>query len=183
MRRWLSLCRAKSIAFEALLGLALMALSAACARQPTAGHLYAVGETAEVDGWRVTVHSFSALATDQWHVPAEGQLFCAVELTLENNSGQIRFVMPEKQMMLFDGSGRVYVPDRNAAVMAARSRQWIVPEGELSIGERPYGAAAYQVPSGSQGMRWVFCSSLWPWARRVTFVLGDIPGFSQKPGM
>ena len=180
MGRWvkrvyerLSEC-ANPVARAFLFGTILIALSVACARQYGTGYLFGIGQTAEVDGWQVTVHSFSVLPADPWHQAAVGQVFCAVELTLENNSGQIRFVMPEKQMILLDGNGQAYAPDRNAAVVAARSRQWIVPEGELSIGERAHGAAAYQIPGGSKGMCWIFRSNLFPWARSVAFVVGEL---------
>jgi len=167
-------CHARSILGSALLGIALILLSVACAGQYTTEHLYAIGQTAEIDGWRVTVHSFSVLPADRWHQPTEGHVLCAVELTLENQSERIRFVMHEKQMTLLDGDGRAYAPDRTAALVAARLQQWLVPDGELSIGERARGAAAYQIPSEAQGVRWVFRSSLFPWARSVTFVLGKV---------
>jgi hypothetical protein len=180
MYRWLKrLCQPLScytqlMLASTMLSTALILLTVACARPQTTEHLWAIGQTAEVDGWRVTVHSFSTLPADEWRRPERGQLFCTVELTLENRSGQIRYVMPEKQMMLLDGDGRSYAPDRNAALITARSRQWLVPEGEFSVGQKAHGAAAYQIPSGSQGVRWVFRSSLFPWARKATFVLGDL---------
>jgi hypothetical protein len=158
----------------ALLVAALLLATAACARPPASEVLWAVGQTAKVDGWRVTVHSFSVLPADEWRQPASGHIFCAVELTLENSSGQIRYVMPERQMLLIDRVGRTYAPDRDAGVIAARSRQWLVPEGEFRVGEKAHGAVAYQIPDVSAKLHWAFRSNLWPWARRVTFGLGEL---------
>jgi hypothetical protein len=158
-----------------LLLLALVMLSCCtCAGQRDGGELFAIGQSVDVDGWRITVHSLSVLPTDEWRQPAEGQVLCAVELTLENRSNHIRFFMPEKQMVLVDSAGRAHALDHDASVMAARARQWTAPSGEMSPGEVAYGAAAYQLPAGLEA-RWVFRSSLLPWARRSTFALGAIP--------
>jgi hypothetical protein len=161
----------KAVLRSALLVAAILLASAACARPPASEVLWAVGQTAKVDGWLVTVHSFSVLPADEWRQPATGHIFCAVELTLENSSGQIRYVMPEKQMLLIDRVGRSYALDRDAGVIAARSRQWLVPEGEFHGGEEAHGSVTYQIPDGSDKLHWAFRSSLWPWARSVTFGL------------
>ena len=167
--------RAKSILGSVVLCIGIIVLSVACAGQRNVGQLYAISQTAGVDGWRVTVHSFCTLPPDQWHQPAEGHVFCAVELTLENSSGKIRYIMPEKQMILLDSDGRRYAPHHTAAVVTARQRQWIAPEGEMSIGERAHGAVSYQIPRDARGLRWLFRSGLFPWSASVTFVLGEVP--------
>ncbi|MBC7260596.1 MAG: DUF4352 domain-containing protein [Chloroflexi bacterium] len=154
----------------------LVCLSVACTRQPTVEHHYALGETAEVDGWQITVHSFSILPPDPWHQPQGGYVFCAVELTLQNASGQIRYVMPEKQMTLLDGDGHAYALDSSASVMAARLHNWFAPQGGFEPDQKAYGAAAYQVPANAQNLRWVFRGGLLPWSSSAVFVLGDLPG-------
>lgn len=156
------------------MALALLLVCAGCAKQPAATRLYAIGETAEVAGWRVTVHSFSALPADEWRQPRPGQAFCAVELTLENASRTIRFMMPEKQTLL-ESAGHSYPPDVAATVLAQRERQWTVPEGEMDVGQQARGAVAYQIPAGSQDVHWTFRSGLLPWSPRVTFDLGTLP--------
>ena len=166
---------AKPLLRSSMMVIPLVLLFVACTRPPHEGKLYALGQTAELDGWRVTVHSFSALPGDASRQSAHGHVFCAIEVTLENLSDQIRFFMPERQMTLADADGKSYALDHDAGVVAARSRGWTVPDGEMSIGEKAHGAAAYQIPSESRGVRWVFRSSLFPWARRLTFVLGKVP--------
>jgi len=165
----------KTILKNALLGMVIILLSTACAGQQATRRQYAVGETAEVNGWHITVHSFSILPTDRWHQPTEGCVFCAVELTLENHSRQIRFFMPEKQMLLVHGDRRAHSLDHSAGVLTARVLNWTVPDGEMSIGESAHGAAAYEIPSSATGLRWVFRSSLFPWSPKVTFALGELP--------
>ncbi|MBM4429498.1 MAG: DUF4352 domain-containing protein [Chloroflexi bacterium] len=167
--------KGKSTLTSILLLAGVFLLCTTCARQQTTGELPGIGQAMDIDGWQITVHSLHLLPTDDWRQPAAGQVFCAVELTLENHSNQIRFFMPEKQMLLLDSEGRAYALNHNASVMAARARQWTAPSGEMSVGEVAYGAAAYQLPAGSQGVRWVFRSNLFPWSPSITFVLGDVP--------
>ncbi|MGQ9492550.1 MAG: DUF4352 domain-containing protein [Anaerolineae bacterium] len=165
----------KGILAKALFFLFLLVLFVACTKQYTTEHLYTLGQTAEIEGWRVMVHSFTILPPDQWHQPQGGQVLCAVELTLQNDSQRIRYIMPEKQMTLLDVNNRTYVLDSNASVMAARLHNWFVPQGGFDVGQRVYGAAAYQIPANAQQIRWVFHSGLWPWSGKVIFVLGDLP--------
>jgi len=153
----------------------LVLLATACAGQETSAEPYAVGQTAKINGWHITVHSLSTLPGDRWHQPAEGHVFCVVELTLENHSEQIRFFMPEKQMLLSDTDGRAYGPDHAAGVLTARVCGWTVPDGEISVEEIAHGAAAYEIPSNATGLLWVFRSGLFPWSPRVTFALGELP--------
>jgi len=148
---------------------------AACTGPAKTQESFAVGQTAEVDGWRITVHSFSLVEGDQWHQPADGHVFCTVELTLENASSRIRYVMAEKQVHLLDSANHALAIDREAGVMAARSRQWYPPQGEVGIGKALYGAASYEIPAYSEGLRWSFRGGLLPWSKIVVFVLGEIP--------
>lgn len=165
-RWWLRpACTASSIMLAALL------LAVSCIRRPGTVRSYAIGETAELEGWRVTVESFSMLPPDAAFQPAAGHVLCSVELTLENASERIRFMMPEKQMRLVCG-GRTYLLDQNAAVISARLRQWMVPEGQMSPGSKAHGAASYQIPEEPEEAQWTFYAGLFPWSPRVTFALG-----------
>ena len=157
------------------LHLFLLLALAACAKLPSTAQLYTVGQTAQVDGWRLTVHGLFPVEPDEWHQPAAGHIFCAVELTLENTSGRIRYVMSEKQMHLLDASNHALTADRGAGVMAARSRQWYVPQGEVGVGETLHGAAAYEIPADSRSLRWIFRAGLLPWSKTVVFALGQAP--------
>jgi len=171
----LKLCSTRSALRNACLTAAIALLVAACARQQTPTQSYRVGQTAVLEGWGITVHHFSTLPPDPWHQPSEGHVFCIVELTLENRSGQIRYFMPEKQMLLMDKEGRVYAPDHTAGVVTARLRDWTVPDGEMSVGEIAHGAASYEIPSDVTELRWVFRRGLFPWSPQVTFTVGGLP--------
>lgn len=158
-----------------LLSTVVILLATACAKRQPLPLPYAVGQSADVNGWRITVHGFFVLPGDRWHEPVEGSIFCAVEVTLENCSEQIRFFMTEKQMLLIDADGRALTPSPRAAVVGARSRQWTAPDGEMSIGESAHGAVSYEVPDSIRDLRWVFRGSLFPWSPGATFVLGELP--------
>lgn len=154
----------------------VLALALAGCRQASASpHTYAPGETAEVNGWKITVHGLAPVEADEWHQPAAGHIFVAVELTLENTSGRIRYMMPEKQMHLLDAAGHRISIGRQAGVMAARSRQWYVPQGEVQAGEVLHGAAAYEIPADSRELRWTCRGGLLPWSNSVVFALGELP--------
>ncbi len=155
--------------------IALVLPCLSCTRLPGAENRYAPGQTVDLDGWRVTVHGLLVLPPDEWRQAAPGHVFCAVEVTLENLSGQIRFFMPEKQMTLLDEDGKSYTLDQSAGVVAARTHGWTVPDGEMSVGESAHGAASYQIPLDAGELRWLFRSSLFPWAPNLTFVLGEVP--------
>ncbi len=159
----------------AWLHLALILALAACEKPPTTQQAYAVGQPAELDGWKITVHGLSRLEGDDWHQPADGHIFCAVELTLENTTGRIRYVMAEKQTQLLDSAKHPYAASRDAGVMAARSRQWYPPQGEVGVGKVLHGATAYEIPADAQGLRWTFRTGLLPWSKTVVFALGNAP--------
>ena len=165
----------RSSLWNACLTAAIALLIAACARQQTPDQPYRICQTAVLEGWGITVHQFSTLPLDQWRQPSEGHVFCVVELTLENRSGQIRYFMPEKQMLLMDGDGHVYPPDHTAGVVTARLRDWTVPDGEMSVGEIAHGAASYEMPSDVTELHWVFRHGLSPWSPKVTYTLGKLP--------
>jgi hypothetical protein len=134
-----------------------------------------LNKSAQSEGWRVTVLSLSALPADPYRQPLDGHIYVAVQLKLENESPRTRYVMPEQQMTLFDGGNNPYSPDPQAAVIAARALHWLIPEGEFAPGAVGQGAISYQVPIGTQDLRWVFRTNLYPRAATVTFVLGDAP--------
>jgi hypothetical protein len=163
------------VPLRAWLHLALTLVLAACWKPSTTQQPYTVGQTAEMDGWKITVHGLFRIEGDEWHQPADGYIFCAVELTLENTSGRIRYVMAEKQIQLLDAANHSYAAGRDAGVMAARSRQWYVPQGEVGVGRVLHGAAAYEIPADARGLRWTFRTGLLPWSKTVVFVLGDAP--------
>lgn len=179
MHRWTNYLQQQVLRRGMLVGiwvyLILVLLLGACTKQPITNRPYTVGETAKVDGWQVTVHSFSILPADPWHQPLKGHVLCAVEVTLQNKSGKILYVMPEKQMTLLDGENRAYALDSRASVMAARLHNWFVPQGGLEPGQEVHGAAAYQVPANAQDLRWIFRGGLIPWSHSVLFVLGALP--------
>ena len=147
----------------------------ACTSLPNAQQDYAVGQVVEVDEWRLTLHSLVFLPGDQWRQPDPGQTFCAVEVTLENLSRRIRYFMPERQMVMLDGTGREYTMDHRAGVVSARTRGWNAPEGAFNPEASAHGAVAYELPVEVQDLRWVFRSNLLPWAEQVGFWLGSCP--------
>jgi len=158
-----------------LCGLLISMWCLSCTGSSDPGIEWQLGQSPESEGWRVTVHSLSPLPNDPYRQPSNGRVFVAVQLTLENHSPRIRYVMPEQQMILVDGDNHAYAPDREAAVIAARTLGWLIPEGEFPPGAIGKGAISYQIPIGTKDLRWVFHTALCPAAPTMTFALGDAP--------
>ena len=168
--RWQALARC------VVLLLPLCLILCACAQESGSEVEHLIGQTVKADGWQLTLHSFTGLSPDQWRQPAPGHSFCSVDLTLENFSDQIRYMMPERQMLLLDGEGNRYALHHPAGVLAARERGWTVPEGQFDPGKPVRGAVSYEIPSGAEDLRFVFRVSLWPWTREAWFLLGACLG-------
>lgn len=139
-----------------LTALLLTLVLAACSpRQPTVVNL-APGATVEMEGWKLTVKSVRWLAADAYRKPSAGHGFLAVEITLENTTDGIRYIMPERQMLLLDPQGNELQPHPTAGVLAAREQGWLVVQGEIGPGQSVAGAVSYEAPLGLSGWRWVF---------------------------
>jgi hypothetical protein len=157
---------------RALIALVMICLSIACRATNATETRYVIGQTAEVDGWRITVHGFTLLSAEGGHTPGRDRVFCAVEVTVANASNHIRYVMLERQMLLLDAGGHTYAVDQDAGVVAARTRQWLPPDGEFVPGWSSHGSAAYSIPVAGGEWQWVFRAGLFPWSHRVVFAIG-----------
>lgn len=109
-----------------------------------------------MEGWKLTVKSVRWLAADAYRKPSAGHGFLAVEITLENTTDGIRYIMPERQMLLLDPQGNELQPHPTAGVLAAREQGWLVVQGEIGPGQSVAGAVSYEAPLGLSGWRWVF---------------------------
>lgn len=133
----------------------VLTLSSCAPRSPTAVDLEP-GQPVELDGWKVTVNSVRWLTPDRYRKPSSGHEFLAVELTLENTTDDVRYVMPERQMLMLAAGGRSLQPHPSAGVLAVREQGWLVVQGEIGPGQTLTGAVCYEVPLDLGGWRWVF---------------------------
>jgi hypothetical protein len=166
-------CLPKRKAFRLLLVVIVLALAlcAACARSQGERRSYTVGETADIEGWSVTVNGFHQLPSDAFIHPDPGHAYCAILLTVRNQSSGVRYVMYERQMTLVDSDGK-QAPHPAAGVAAARTGGWLPPDGSFVPGEAMSGAVSYQVDSAVDHALWQFRTGLLPWSGEVTFDLG-----------
>ena len=130
-------------------------LSGCAPRSPTVVDLV-LGQPAEVHGWTLTVHSVRWLTPDSYRQPSSGHGFLAVELTLENSTENISYVMPERQTLALGPDGESLQPHPSAGVLAAREQGWLVVQGEMGPGQVLTGAVSYELPLDLSGWRWVF---------------------------
>ena len=154
-----------------LLGLVLWACAA---RGPTAVDLE-LGRPMELEGWMLTVKSVRWLDSDVYRKPSSGHGFLAVELALENTTAGIRYVMPERQILVLGPDGSVLQPHPSAGVLAAKQRGWLVVQGEIDPGQTLAGAVSYEVPLDLSGWQWVFRPRLL--GSRIEAIL-DLEGLS-----
>ncbi len=167
--RWLPTC-----VFRCILASTLSLFAISCSQRHNSVVLHSIGETVELEGWKVQVISFSLLSADDAFEPAPGYALCSVELAIENDTGGIRFMMPERQMQLYC-DGTTYTLDQNASIMSARLHAWMVTEGEMRPAVNAHGAASYQIPRSAEEVQWTFHSGLLPWSPTVTFALVGAP--------
>jgi hypothetical protein len=110
----------------------------------------------EIDGWKLTVNGAHWLEPDPYRKPSAGHAFLAIELTLENITKGIRYVMPERQMLALGPDGDSLQPHPTAGVLAAKQQAWLVVQGEIGPGQVLTGAVSYEVPLDLSGWQWVF---------------------------
>ncbi len=136
--------------------------SSGCRSRSTSSLAIEVGQPVELGAWRLIVHSVTTLTADPWRQPEQGMQFLAIELTVENTSANIRYMMPENQMLLVGPNGDRAPLDASAGVLAARQSQWMVVQGEIGPGRLLHGGVSYEVPADLSGWRWVFRPELLP---------------------
>jgi hypothetical protein len=112
--------------------------------------LYAVGDTAPLEPWRVQVMA-SQIATETELGPAdEGNEFVLIDLALTNTAADAQSFSLLLQTTLEDATGVVYAIDPGASMSAIMSLN-----GTVDAAEEATGTIGFQVPAGSAGLRLV----------------------------
>jgi len=81
-----------------------------------------------------------------------GNMFVAVDLTLENRGAEAKAVSSLIQMYLKDSSGQKYDLDLAASVASGGA----TPDGEIAPGEKIRGQVGFQVPQDAKGLVFIF---------------------------
>jgi len=113
---------------------------------------YAVGETAELNGLKVTVNEVKPVEGNQVMKPEAGKQFIVVNVTFENTTAKDVPVSSMLQMELKDDTGQAYSIDIGAMTVAGGKQ----PDGTIVAGDKLRGPIGYQVPVGAKGLQWIF---------------------------
>ena len=97
---------------------------------------YSVGETAEIDGLKVTLNSVRNLEGDDIISPDEGTEWIVVDFTFENTNDESKYVGGIFEITMRDGDGRE--KDQNIWGDLEGSVDGDIPAGEKLSGEKSF---------------------------------------------
>jgi len=131
--------------------------------------IFAIGDAAEIEGFRITVNKTRTWRGDQWNNPGEGHVWFIVESTLENTSPTASLtVWSWDNFQLVDEDGRCKGYATNVGATGTL-------DGDIAPGRRMTGEISWAVPVGTKGLELVFVTQDPLGARvQVVFALGDL---------
>lgn len=121
--------------------------------------VYDVGTTIEFKDTQVTVNDVRVeeqLGT--YAEPDEGNEYVVVDISIENQTGEERYISTFLQMLVKDGDGYSYQEDFTATSQLDKP---FVEGTPLADGETRRGEVVYEVEEGLSPLYWVFEFSLW----------------------
>lgn len=116
----------------------------------------APGEPVPAGDFSVTFNGVEDVKASQFMEPDEGYKFIAVDVTIENTSGEPQNLSTLAQMYVRAPDGQRYSVDLGAAVGAGSDS----PDGEIAAGERLRGKIGFQVPVDASGLLFGFLAGL-----------------------
>lgn len=137
----------------------------AATEAPAVPASYAVGETAELNGLKITVNEFKEVEGTQFMQPEEGKRFLVVDVTFENTGSDAATVSSIMNMELKDDTGQSY----NIDLGATTASEGKSPDGTIVAGDKLRGQVGYQVPTDATGLQWIFKEAIG--SNRVVFVV------------
>ncbi|HUZ00938.1 MAG TPA: DUF4352 domain-containing protein [Thermomicrobiaceae bacterium] len=128
------------------------------AGSPQAVVLHPIGSPVPVGQVVVTINGISEPTGGQGTRPQPGQMYIAVDLTLENDSGSVTDISTVVMMSVRDSTGHVYRPNVTATNVATGSQDTM--DGPLVPTQPVRGKVGFQVPAGAHGLVFQFQSTL-----------------------
>lgn len=99
---------------------------------------YNIGETAEIDGLKVTVNAVRIMEHNEYIAPEEGYQWIAVDFTFENISDKSKYIAGIFDVVLKDGDGR----EQNQNIWGDLSGSI---DGDVLAGEKLSGEKSFTV--------------------------------------
>lgn len=117
--------------------------------------VYAVGDTADLDGIKVTLNEVTVQEPTQFFKPDPGKKFLIADVTVENTTSAEVSISSALQMDLQDDTGQTYTIDIMATAARNQNSEQ-TPDGTIPAGEKLRGNIGYQVPEDAAGLRWIY---------------------------
>lgn len=131
----------------------------------TAATTYAVGDVVAIGDWQVTVNSVRRVPADDFNTPDEGNIYIAVDMTVENTSAEAGAFSSLMQLTLKDAEGYSYDQEIFLDLQG-------IAEGEMAPGEKSRGEVGYQVPEAATGLMLNYDAELLG-SGKIVWNLGD----------
>lgn len=118
--------------------------------------IFNVGDTVELEKFKITVNKVYEVKGNDFAKPAEGNMFLAVDCTVENISDKPQSISSIMMFKVVDQDGRKceYSLLGQAAAKAGQL------DGEIASGRKLTGVYVVEVPKDKTGLELVFDSSL-----------------------
>lgn len=117
---------------------------------------FKVGDVVELKNYKVTVNKVYEVAGDEYTKPKDGNVFLAVDCTVENISKESQSISSIMMFKVVDKDGR-QCEYSITGVTAAKAGQL---DGEVGAGRKITGAYVIEVPKGQTGLELEFDGSL-----------------------
>jgi len=104
-----------------------------------------VGQTGEIDGVKVTLHSVRRTEQGSLSSADEGKEYVIVKLTFENTTSEVKIVISGAQFAVRDDAGTEYNVDLFADTKST-------PDGDIQAKGKLEGESVFQVPKNARGL-------------------------------
>ena len=119
--------------------------------------IFGVGETAELNGVRVTMTDYSESNGSEYNKPSDGNVFMLIEFLIENNTDSELAV---SSLVSFEAYADDYALNYSlAAVMEEDTSNQL--DGQIAAGKKMKGTIGYEVPADWQEVEIHFTDNVW----------------------
>ncbi len=129
---------------------------------PSSSRIYQAGETADFNGIQITLNDYEESAGDEWNLPAEGNEFVFVHMTLTNQSSSDNDLVVSS-MANFENYCDDTKLDYSASAFTAlaTTSDYQKLDGTLSPGETLDGYLSLEVPSNWSTIKIRYSNKVW----------------------
>lgn len=119
--------------------------------------IFGVGETAELNGVRVTMTDYSESNGSEYNKPSDGNVFLLVEFLIENNTDSELTV---SSLVSFEAYADDYALNYSlAAVLEKETSNQL--DGQIAAGKKMKGTIGYEVPADWQEVEIHYTDNVW----------------------